>query len=57
MDGIPIPLIIIIVFFAIVVIGIFATGLMTFLNAGKKDASDRRRRLNAHEKDPMDPEL
>lgn len=52
---IPVALLVVIGFFAMLVIVGFSIALFTFLGAGKRDAAVRRRRTNPDAKDPLDP--
>ena len=54
---IPLPLLVMMGFFAVVIVGAFSLALRGFLKAGRRDAEERRRRLGAHAKDPLDPRL
>ena len=49
-------IIVLIVFFATIVIGAFTIAMASFIRAGKKDSEDRRRR-GVPAKDPLDPHL
>ncbi len=56
-EPIPPQLLVLIVFFAVLVIGAFSFAMTAFLRAGGSDARTRRKRPGTNVKDPLDPEF